>query len=69
MCYCAKISMHSMLMLGSLGACPPGKFENRCSEIESEGILESIYLALQCVLTCKINVKRTVIFLYVSLTI
>ena len=31
------------------------------SEIESEGVLESIYLAIQCVLTCKINVKLRVI--------
>ena len=37
---------------------PPRKnLKNRCTGIESKGILESIYLAIQCVLTCKINVK------------
>ena len=54
----STIDMYSMLMLGGLGACPPRKFlKSRCCEIESEGILESTYLAIQCVLTCKINVK------------
>ena len=49
-----------ILMLGGFWGMPPRKsLKNRCSEIESdhEGILESIYLAIQCVLTCKINVK------------
>ena len=61
MCYCTKHNQHmhvySMLMLGGLGACPQENLENSCPEIESEGILESVYLAVQCVLTCKINVK------------
>ena len=43
------VNMHSILMLGGLGACRQENFENRCSEIESEGILESRYLAIQCV--------------------
>ena len=37
--------------------------KNRCCEIESECILESIYLAIQCVLTCKINVKLSHMYL------
>ena len=49
--------MGSMLMLGGLGACPQENLKNRCSEMESEGILESIYLAMQCVLPFKVNVK------------
>ena len=37
-----EISLRSILMLGSLRACPPGNCEkNRCSKIESEGILEA----------------------------
>ena len=41
----STISMRSMLMLGGLGACPPRKIlKNRCSEIESEAILESKYM-------------------------
>ena len=49
--------MYSMLMLGGLGAHPLGKFKKvaKCFAIESEGILESIYLTIQCVLTCKIK--------------
>ena len=44
-------------MLGGLGAHPLGKFKKiaKCFAIESEGILESIYLTIQCVLTCKIK--------------
>ena len=58
--------MCSMLMLGGSGGMNPKNFlKNRCSEIESDGILESIYLAIQYVLrsyvTCKTNVKLRVI--------
>ena len=39
------ISMCNMLMLGGLGACLLEKFQKmRCSEIESEAILESKYM-------------------------
>ena len=47
----STISMCSMLMLGGSGGMNPRNFlKNKCSEIESESILESIYLALQYVL-------------------
>ena len=50
--------MRSMLMLRGSGGMPPMKsLKNRCSEIESEGIIESMYSAIQRVVTCKINVK------------
>ena len=40
----STIIMRSMLMLGGSGGMPPRKFlKNRCSEIESEGILEAKY--------------------------
>ena len=40
----STISMHSILMLGSLGTCAPRKIlKNRCSEIECESISESKY--------------------------
>ena len=41
MFHCTKISMRSMLMLGGSGGMLPRKIlKNRCSEIESEAILE-----------------------------
>ena len=56
MCYCAKHNqLRSMLMLGGFGDMPPRKFlKNRCSEIESEGILESKYTLIS---RAKIPVK------------
>ena len=47
-----------MLMLGVWGHASPRKI---LKKDESGGILESIYLAIQCVLTCTINVKCRVI--------
>ena len=47
LCEAQSVAIHSMLVLGWSGDMPPGKIlKNRCSEIESEGILESIYLAI-----------------------
>ena len=44
LCEVQSVSMHSMLMLGGSGGMAPRKcLKNRCSEIESEGILESKY--------------------------
>ena len=41
----STISMHSMLMLGGFGACPPRKFlKNKRSQIVFEAILESKYI-------------------------
>ena len=60
--------MHSMLMLGGCKACLEEIFEDSysCSENESEDILGSIYLAIQCVLTCQINVKWRSIYMYLT---
>ena len=51
--------MHSMLMLGGSGGIPLRKFlKNRCSEIESEGILEVkciIYINFKSQNICEIK--------------
>ena len=48
-CYCVKHNQHVQHVnaRGSRGMLPQKILKNRCSEIESEGILESIYLAIQ----------------------
>ena len=47
MCYCAKHNQHAQHAnaKGVWGHAPKQNLKNRCSEIESEGITESIYLA------------------------
>ena len=48
----STISMRSVLMLGGLGACPPRKIlKNRCSEIESGGILECLLAILYALIS------------------
>ena len=51
--YCAStISMRSMLMLGGSGGMPPRKIlKNRCSEIESGGILECLLAILYALIS------------------
>ena len=43
--------MRSTLMLGGLGACPQENFENRCSEIESGGILGCLLAILYALIS------------------